>query len=144
MVLLLAVDDRGARVGLGTRRRAAARTSRSPRTVRSVAARRSGVRVTARGVSVDPPSEYPRGAPRRGRDPPSTAAARQRSRGVSVDGRRRDSPTAQVHKAEIRVLDEAPDRSVLKRPITDANYLDHPHLSITPKLWLMWFVAIGA
>ena len=34
----------------------------------------TATRRRSRGVSVDPFSEYPRGTPRRGRDPPSTTA----------------------------------------------------------------------
>ena len=34
----------------------------------------TSARQRSRGASVDPPSEYPRGTPRRGRDPPSTTA----------------------------------------------------------------------
>ena len=48
------------------------------------------------------------------------------------------------HTANISMLDEQPDRSRLKRPITDPNYLENPQLRTTPKLWLMWYFAIGA
>ncbi|KAH8053930.1 serine-type exopeptidase [Aureococcus anophagefferens] len=47
------------------------------------------------------------------------------------------------HDATITVLPGPPDRSRLKRPITDPNFLEHPHLGIAPKLWLMWFVSVG-
>ena len=48
----------------------------------SATRRRHRHRRRSRGDSVDPPSEYPRGAPRRGRDPPSTTARlRYTSRG---------------------------------------------------------------
>ena len=47
------------------------------------------------------------------------------------------------HNATITVLKDQPDRTRLKRPIVDRNFLDHPHLNITPKLWLMWFVSVA-
>ena len=47
------------------------------------------------------------------------------------------------HNATITVLKDQPDRTRLKRPIADRNFLDHPHLNITPKLWLMWFVSVA-
>ena len=54
------------------------RPATGPRPDDGAAARRR-----SRGVSVDPPSEYPRDTPRRGRDPPSTTRAKSRSKATA-------------------------------------------------------------
>ncbi|KAJ8610838.1 hypothetical protein CTAYLR_006450 [Chrysophaeum taylorii] len=46
------------------------------------------------------------------------------------------------HRATISVDQAPPNRAVLKRPISDPNYLHNPVLGKTPKLWLRWYAAI--
>ena len=47
------------------------------------------------------------------------------------------------HRLRLTVDSQMPDRTKLKKPISDPRYLEEVGLSKTPKLWLMWYCVLS-